>query len=141
MLPLAEQASLALTIALYPRLPHVIADATSIRQILLNVLTNAVKFTAPQGEVQISTHYVVDGPVRIEVCDTGAGMSEAAIRSSLDPLNPPEPGPRAEGGLGLGLPLVRELAAVNGAEISIESAEGKGTSVSLLFPKNRVIPV
>lgn len=141
MLPLAEQARLALPIALYPRLPHVIADATSIRQILLNVLTNAVKFTAPEGEVQISTHYVLDGPVRIEVCDTGAGMSEAAIRSSLDPLHPPEPGPRAEGGLGLGLPLVRELAAANGAEISIESAEGKGTSVTLLFPKNRVIPV
>jgi signal transduction histidine kinase len=39
------------------------------------------------------------------------------------------------------LPLVRELAAANGAEISIESAEGKGTSVTLLFPKNRVIPV
>lgn len=141
MLPLAEQARLALPIALYPRLPHVIADATSIRQILLNVLTNAVKFTAPGGEVLISTHYVLDGPVRIEVCDTGAGMSEAAIRSSLDPLHPPEPGPRAEGGLGLGLPLVRELAAANGAEISIESAEGKGTSVTLLFPKNRVIPV
>lgn len=141
MLPLAGKAGLRLETALQPRLPHVVADATSIRQMLLNILTNALKFTAAGGEVVLATHYTLDGPVRVSVADTGAGMSADAIRRLLDADNPPLPGPRPAGGLGLGLPLVRTLAAANGADVDIASAEGKGTVVTLSFAKDRVIPV
>jgi signal transduction histidine kinase len=100
-----------------------------------------VKFTGRGGEVLVSTTYSLDGPVRLEVLDTGSGMSEATIASSLDPDHPPPPGPRTAGGMGFGLPLVRALATANGSDIEIESVEGEGTLVALVFPKDRVIPV
>lgn len=141
MRPLAEGAGLSLAIDLAPRLPRVVADALSLRQILLNLVTNAVKFTPPGGEVRIATHHVLDGPVSIEVGDTGPGMSAAAIAASLDPAARPRSSPGLGGGLGIGLPLVRRLAHANGGTVSIDSAPGQGTSVVVSFAKDRVIPV
>ena len=138
MLPLAERAGLRLHLELAPRLPHVVADATSLKQILLNLLTNAVKFTGQGGEVWLRTTYAVDGPVRIGVCDTGRGMTAREIRDALEGRDRPVAGAPAGG---IGLPLVRALAEANGAELSIESPPGKGTEVIVTFARDRVIPV
>lgn len=141
MRPLADKAAVAVSALLRPRLPNVIADPVSVRQILLNLLTNAVKFTAGGGTVTVTTRYALDGPVEIVVADTGAGMSAADIARSLSADAPPQRAPREGGGLGIGLPLVRLLAEANGATIAIDSAPGAGTAVVVAFAKNRVVPV
>ena len=131
MQPLAEEARISLTSGLAIRLPHVVADPTSVRQMLLNLLTNAIKFTGRGGRVQVTTNYVLDGPVTIEVRDNGPGVEGE---------NNPR-GPAAEKGLGIGLPLVRSMAEANGAVVELESRPGEGTAVRIAFRKDRVVPV
>lgn len=146
MAPLAERAGIALDLDVPQRLPHLIADATSLRQMVFNLLTNALKFTARGGRVVLSAHHCGDGPLKISITDTGCGMSPPQIERLLGRAQAPRPKPRAhvkEGpaGLGLGLPLVQTLAAANGAELVIESEPGKGTSASIVFRKDHVVPV
>jgi len=138
---LAERAGIELALDLEPRLPHVVADATSLRQIVFNLLTNALKFTVAGGRITVASAYQLDGPLRIEVKDTGRGMSHREIRRYLDAKAVPRPERREGGGFGMGLPLVRALAEANGARLAIESAPGKGTSAAVIFSKDRVIPV
>ena len=149
MLPLAEKKGLALTGDYALHLPRVTADLTSLKQILLNLLTNSVKFTNAGGSVTIATRCDSGGPVRIEVADTGPGMSQAEIAHALDPVRPVTGAPRQtdgtsselSGGMGLGLPLVRSLVEANAGRLEIDSASGKGTRVVVSFQRNRLIPV
>jgi len=141
--PLAEQSRLSLTGALAPRLPHVIADATSLRQILLNLVTNALKFTPPGGAIEVATEHDTKGAVVIVVSDNGPGIAaDDLARALAAPVQTAAPSePRQKGGLGIGLPLAAALAAANGATLSIESAPGSGTTASVVFPGSRVVPV
>jgi signal transduction histidine kinase len=143
--PLAERAGIALALELSPRLPHVIADATSLRQIVFNLVTNALKFTDCGGRITVAARHSADGPLSISVSDTGSGIAEAEIERLLAPggtaRRQPRGGAANTDGLGLGLPLVRTLASANGAAFSIESTPGKGTSASVVFGKERVVPV
>lgn len=125
--PLAERARLVLGAEFAPRLPRIIADEVSLRQMLLNLLANAIKFGRPGDRVTVAVAYDGEGPLTISVSDTGPGIDDA-----------PKAGPA---GLGLGLPLTRALAAANGAALSIESAPGRGTRVTIAFAKDRVVPV
>lgn len=143
--PLAERAGIALTLEHTPRLPHIIADATSLRQIVLNLVTNALKFTDRGGYVTIRARYDGEGPLSITIADTGRGMSEDDIARALAREASAEmPGlSRSMGsdGLGLGLPLVQKLAQANGAQFALESTPGQGTSATVIFDKGRVVPV
>jgi two-component system cell cycle sensor histidine kinase PleC len=142
LVPLAERAGITLTLDLAPRLPHVIADATSLRQMVFNLVTNALKFTDRGGRITVSAHYNGDGPLSIAVSDTGSGMPQGQIERLLGPDRAGRPNrPAGAEGLGLGLPLVQALAAANGAELCIESTPGQGTSASVVFAKGRVVPV
>lgn len=141
MRPLADAARVAIAADRVSRLPHIIADPVSVRQILLNLLTNAVKFTPAGGRVTVATRHTLDGPVEVSVADTGPGMSARDIARSLVDAEPAERTARAGGGLGIGLPLVRQLAEANGARIAIESEPGSGTTVVVTFAKGRVVPV
>jgi len=139
---LAEQAGLRLASEFAPRLPHVIADATCLKQILLNLLGNAVKFTYADGDVTVLTGRARNGSVWLAVRDTGSGMSRKDIDRILAaaPLRNREQHSE-NGGLGIGLPLVRSLAEANGARFAIDSTRGKGTTATISFPKDRVVPV
>lgn len=141
--PLAEQAGITLSLKVQPGLPHVVADATSLRQMVLNLATNAFKFTHRGGTVTVSARYGGEGPLTIAIEDTGTGMTEGDVERLLMPGGPSSTErPRNGGsGLGLGLPLVRALAAANGAQLAIESVPARGTSASIVFAKDRVIPV
>jgi nitrogen-specific signal transduction histidine kinase len=137
--PLAESQSIEIKTSFASRLPHVVADATSVRQILFNLLTNALKFTAAGGKVQVVTRYVLDGPVSVTVSDTGTGMTREAIDLALNPRA--RNWRIASSGLGLGLPTAAALAEANGASLEIKSDPGSGTAVTVFFSKSRVVPV
>lgn len=136
--PLARQRDQTIAVDLAPRLPHLIADATSLRQILLNLVTNATKYAKPASEISIATRYILDGPVILEIKDQGPGMSAAEVALARGERLPVDALPR---GTGFGLPLVRTLAAANGAAFAIDSAPGTATAVTLTFAKDKVVPV
>jgi signal transduction histidine kinase len=136
---LAERSDIQLGHALAAGLPPVLADERALRQILLNLLSTALRHTPAGGEISVTTAYRVDGPVRIEVRDTGPGISSedlAAIEAEIDSERQGLPPPAGAGGLGL--PLVCRLAQANGAEIGIDSKPGRGTRVFLTFARERV---
>ncbi len=138
---LLEAASLTLTTRLEAGLPHVVADTVTVRQMLLNLVTNGMRATPAGGGIVISTRYELAGPVHLSVRDTGHGMDEAEIARVLDRDRGPELTPRPSGGLGIGYPLILSLAEVNGASVGIISAPGAGTEVTITFSAGRVIPV
>ena len=142
MRPLAEEAKLSLSHELHSRLPLVVADAMTVKQILFNLLTNAIKFTKPGGVVRVVTGLGFDRSVFIAVQDSGVGMSADDIKRALDAEAPPRP-ERKElgGGLGIGLPLALGLAKANEARLEVDSKPGEGTAVALIFPKDRVAPL
>jgi two-component system, cell cycle sensor histidine kinase PleC len=139
MRPLAEEAGIKLANDSHAALPLVTADATTIKQILFNLMANAVKFTPRGGEVRVVTGLGYDRSVFVAVQDTGVGMTAEAITAALKADVPDNPQPKEEGGHGIGLPLARDLAKANGARLEFDSAPNAGTAVALIFPRERVV--
>ena len=138
MQPQAGSGRVVLRSSLSPRLPGVVADERSLRQIVLNILSNAVKFTDPGGQVIISTTFTDRGEVAIRVRDTGIGMTDKEIETALEPFRQIATARRA-GGTGLGLPLTKALIEANRASLTIRSAKDAGTLVEVTFPQTRVL--
>lgn len=121
-------------------LPDVVADLRSIKQIALNLMSNAVKFTQPGGQVIVSTTYEANGDVVMRVRDTGIGMSPSDIELALKPFKQLGTIHRTRGdGTGLGLPLTKAMVEANRAKFSIDSTPGDGTMVEVTFPPTRVL--
>ena len=136
----AAAAGLTLETILPDRLPRLRADEHMLRQMLLNLLWNAVKFTREGGRVSIVAERGDNGTFRIEVADTGIGMSPEEIPTALTPFRQLDSGlTRKHGGTGLGLPLVKSRIELHGGKLAIESARGVGTTVALIFPASRVV--
>lgn len=111
----------------------VFADPNVMQTILRNLVSNALKYTLPGGVVTIRTSQGT-GSRRIDIMDSGIGMDEETLAKALDfSRRRSKTGTRGERGSGLGLVFCKELAEKSGAEISIESCPGKGTTVSLIF--------
>jgi two-component system, cell cycle sensor histidine kinase PleC len=128
---LADACGLSLAFETDGRTPHVVANPTALRQVLLNLLTNAIKFTPRGGDVRVETRHVEEGRVLLVVCDTGCGIGGTngdGLQTSTVALKTP-----LARGYGIGLPLVESLVRDMGAEIHIESAPQKGTVASILF--------
>jgi len=128
-----------------PKIDLVQADKRAIKKVLLNLLTNAIKFTPEGGEVTVGTGRRRDqtsGEEQIElwVRDTGIGMAEADIPIALTPFAQLEGSfSRRFEGTGLGLPLARHLCELHGGTLAIQSVLGKGTTVTMLLPADRLI--
>jgi signal transduction histidine kinase len=137
MQPQANRERVIIRTSLPPSLPQVIADARSLRQIVLNLLSNSVKFTGAGGQVIVSTAFNDQGEVVLRVRDTGIGMSEKDIVTALEPFR--QLATSAPGGCGLGLPLTKALAEANRAEFKIRSVPREGTLVEISFPPARVL--
>ena len=135
MQPQANRERIIIRTALSATLPPVLADARSVRQIVLNLLSNSIKFTGAGGQVIVSTAVSDDGEVVLRVRDTGVGMSEKDIAIALEPFRQLATSARfGSGGTGLGLPLTKALAEANRATFSIKSAVNAGTLVEVAFP-------
>jgi len=126
-------------------LPNVVADMRSMKQILLNLLSNSVKFSKPGGQIIVAAKLEDNGELVVTVKDTGRGMNEEELQRALTPFQQVEnhsdkdSKDRTHMGTGLGLPLTKALVEANRARFSITSAPKKGTQVKIIFPTTRVL--
>ena len=134
----AQRSEVALVLSLPDRLPYLLADERKLKQLLLNILSNAVKFTPAGGQVSILAEEREDG-FTITIRDTGIGMEEADIPKALEPfgqidnrLN------RKYDGTGLGLPLADAMVRQHGGTLTLTSKVGVGTTVVIAFPTCRL---
>jgi PAS domain S-box-containing protein len=140
MQPQANRERVIIRSSFASKLPEVVADLRSIRQIALNILSNAVRYTQAGGQVIISTAYEPSGDIVMRVRDTGVGMSHAEIEQALKPFKQINSLKRTRGdGTGLGLPLTKAMVEANRARFSINSTPGEGTLVEITFPSTRVL--
>ena len=120
--------------------PMLRCDAAKLRQVLLNLLSNALKFTPADGRVLLKLECGADEGVTLIVKDTGVGMSPADIPRALEPFTQLDNRlARRYEGTGLGLPLTRSLVELHGGTLRLESALGEGTTAIVTFPPSRTI--
>ena len=135
----AYEAGLQLNIEIAKGLPVIFADELRIKQITLNLLSNAIKFTPDGCSVILRAGIEADGRFCIAVIDTGIGIAPEHIEVALSDFGQVDGTlSRKFEGSGLGLPLSKKLAEAQGGELFIQSEPGIGTTVSVLFPKERV---
>jgi signal transduction histidine kinase len=136
---MAERSQVDFTSECAADLPPLAADAAKLTQILVNLLTNAIKFTKPGGSVRLDVTRPDGQGIVIRVEDTGIGMSADHIPIALEPFGQIETGlARSHSGVGLGLPLTRRLIELHGGTIEIASQLGKGTLVTVRLPEERL---
>jgi len=137
----ARSAGVELDQAIETDLPDVRGDAVRLKQILLNLCGNAIKFTPSGGLVRIDARTRDDGCLEIAVSDTGIGMRASDIPKALEPFGQIEQTlSRRFDGSGLGLPIAKALAEMHGGTLRIESTIGQGTTITVSLPESRLLP-
>jgi len=123
-----------------PGAPPVLkVDARKFIQVLVNLLSNAFKFTPEGGSVTLTATYALDGGLDVAIRDTGIGIAADDIETVLSPFGQVESAfSRRHHGTGLGLPLAKSLAEMHGGALTLQSTEGKGTAVTVHLPPERV---
>lgn len=138
--PQANSQRVIIRTSLSGSVPNVVADNRSIKQIALNILSNAIRFTPSGGQIVVSTAYEANGSVILRIRDTGVGMTRTELEQAMKPFRQVTTGARKRGdGTGLGLPLTKAMAEANRAQFSINSAPNEGTLVEISFPSQRVL--
>jgi two-component system cell cycle sensor histidine kinase PleC len=131
----AHQAGVTLQCRIDPGVPAVRGDAAKLRQVINNILGNAIKFTLPGGTVLISAQASSKGGAMLSIRDTGIGMSAEEVAVALKPFGQVDGGrSRWREGTGLGLPIARALVGLHGGVLEIKSAKGVGTEVIITLP-------
>ncbi|MBB2752825.1 UNVERIFIED_ORG: PAS domain S-box-containing protein [Rhizobium aethiopicum] len=139
--PQANGQRVIIRTALSHAVPEVVADLRSIKQIALNILSNAIRFTPSGGQIVVSTSYEANGSVVLRVRDTGIGMTRSELDQAMKPfrqVSSTQSRHRGDG-TGLGLPLTKAMVDANRAVFSINSAPNEGTLVEITFPSQRVL--
>ncbi len=140
--PRATDGQVRLVCAAEPGAATVRADERAIRQVVLNVLDNAVKFTPAGGSVTARVAAVDGGGLAMVVVDTGIGMDATVLHRLFEPFQQADPSiARRFGGTGLGLAISRRLMGLHGGALTIDSTPGQGTTVRISFPPERVLTV
>jgi PAS domain S-box-containing protein len=136
----ADQSEIAIAVVLPDDLPQLYVDAVKLKQVLINLLSNAIKFTPRGGEVRVTARILPDQSFAIVIADTGIGMRSEDIPLAMAPFGQIASAfSRGHDGLGLGLPLARQLVELHGGRLEISSQLGSGTVVSVLLPRDRVV--
>ncbi len=138
--PQANGQRVIIRTALSHAVPQVVADPRSIKQIVLNILSNAIRFTPSGGQIVVSTAYETNGNVVLRVRDTGIGMTRSELELAMKPFRQVGSASHKRGdGTGLGLPLTKAMVDANRAAFAITSAPNEGTLVEITFPSPRVL--
>ncbi|MCL4679470.1 MAG: PAS domain-containing sensor histidine kinase [Alphaproteobacteria bacterium] len=120
-------------------LPHIIGEELAVKQIITNIYSNAVKFTPDGGRITLMSTFDHDGSLRFSISDTGVGLSKDEIQKALSPFGQIDNAlDRSGSGAGLGLTLSKSMMQLHGGDLEILSEKGIGTTVSLIFPPERV---
>ena len=136
--PMVEKNEIAFFDECDPALSKIPADPVRLRQILLNLLSNAAKFTPPAGRIVLSARRATDAFVEITVADTGIGMSDEELRVALEVFGQPDSTvARRHQGSGLGLPIAVRLAELHGGSLIVRSEKGCGTVVTVTLPMDQ----
>ncbi|KZC98277.1 PAS domain S-box protein [Oceanibaculum pacificum] len=140
LMPKAEDAGVRIETALQPELPLLRGDRQRLKQALLNLGSNAIKFTPRDGVVRIETA-LRDGCLLLSVSDNGIGMNEAELAKAMQPFTQIDSSlQRRYSGTGLGLPLTKSLIEMHGGLLHISSKPGAGTVATIRFPPERTLP-
>lgn len=134
----AQKSDIVLATQIEPMLPPLLCDERAFKQVLLNFLSNAVKFTPAGGTVTTGIRRT-SGGLAVWVSDTGIGMSEADVAVALSAFGQVDSKvARQHQGTGLGLPICKSLIELHGGTLTVESAPGKGTTMIATFPAWRI---
>jgi len=132
---------LVLDLEVHESLPNMQGDQRLLRQVFINLINNAVKFSNNGGTVSIVAFLLDDGRVRVTITDEGVGIPRDKIRQALEPFGQISDRPENanEQGTGLGLPLSKAMVELHGGTLELDSDDGRGTTVFITFPAHRVI--
>jgi two-component system, cell cycle sensor histidine kinase DivJ len=137
----AEKKEIRLSVDAMPGLPELAADKRAVRQMLLNLISNAIKFTDPGGWVRISAR-IQGSSVALTVADNGIGIAEADLAKLGSPFMQADNSyDRQHDGTGLGLSVVKGLARLHGGDLSLTSRIGEGTVATISLPLGDQIEV
>ena len=121
-------------------LPLLRADGRKLKQIVVNILSNAVKFTDDGGAVTVKASYDLATGTVLQITDTGIGIAPEDIPKTLEPFSQVDSElSRKYEGTGLGLPLTKSLVELHGGSLDLQSTLGVGTTVTVRFPAERII--
>ncbi|HWD60712.1 MAG TPA: response regulator [Stellaceae bacterium] len=138
---MARDAGIACAVEVEDALPAFRGDGKKVQQILINLLTNAIKFTPAGGSVRLMARRDLAGGVVLEVADTGIGIPPDKIETALAPFGQiHSPQARQDDGVGLGLPLTKRLVELHDGTLEIASEPGAGTTVTVHFPPSCLAP-
>src|SRR5581483_4238019 len=119
--------------------PRILIEPLHLKQLLINIIGNAVKFSAPGTAVTVTTGRLLDGSLAVEIIDTGIGIPSDKLEDLFQPFSQAENGlARNHDGIGLGLTISKAIIDAYGGSIEIQSRLNIGTTVTLIFPKERV---
>jgi len=136
----ANTSSIELNFQVEEGIPHIKADQRLLRQVLINLVSNAVKFSPPGKTVIVKAFTLSDNHIRLIVEDEGCGIPADKIKSVQEPFGQVNDARNYRGqGTGLGLPLAKAMVELHGGTLTLESDEGKGTKVYLDFPAERTM--
>ena len=137
MLPMAREKGITLEESVPEDLPPLRADRPKFRRVLVNLLSNALKFTPKGGSVEVGAR-AENGFVRVSVADTGVGIAPEDMERLFDKYEQARSrATRSEKGTGLGLYITRQLVELHGGQIKVDSQEGKGSTFSFTIPKDK----
>jgi len=141
VMPRAARSEIDVSTSISDELPMLRGDRLRVRQMMLNLLDNAVKYTPNEGRIEINVYTDTNNAIQVEVSDSGIGISEDDLESVLAPFSQAASNTmiRHGEGIGLGLSLVKHLAEMHGGTFSLQSKVGEGTTATLRFPENRSV--
>jgi signal transduction histidine kinase len=132
--PLAQRKSITMDIGSMEEMPKVWVDRDKLYEVLANLLENAIKFTPTGGRVHIGAQVLDDRHIKMNVSDTGCGISEEHLPKIFDKFYRVQPGSGPVAGSGLGLAIAKGLIELHGGTIGVESAPGKGSRFYFTLP-------
>jgi signal transduction histidine kinase len=137
----AEYAKIKIVARIGNCLPYFYGDARLIKQTIINLLANAIKFSHEGGTVAIRADRDADGDLTVSIADDGIGMAKDDIPRALEPFGQVDSSlARRYEGTGLGLPLAKSFIELHGGDLDIDSEQGLGTTVTVRLPRSRLLP-